>query len=293
MQKLLALTALTFLLGSCSEVPEAVVAAEPEAPIRPVEKAFALMEPLEYDSPTPDVIRGSEGWSADTAGLSSRVVALLRRLDDGVTSAPVDPQCSVLYRVPGPRNASLYFYLQRTQTYDSGRFVIFLESATGGLTAQPVSFVNQRSRSGAPDIRLVDLDRDGVQEVVASDYFHNGTALNLWVDNYWEVGADLSLQPVLKVARSDESTQVEAEGFGNLSRRLLHGPTIEDSPSYILEVVWAPEPAGTPQHIIGYVALNFDAQSRKWREVPVAPEGLAEHWVEELSPLGTHANLGD
>ena len=299
MNRILAL--LTLLATSCSEAPEPVLAATVAEPVEiPSEVELVLgpgmpefLEPLEYDALTLESFDAPDDWSQGIEGVSAGVIALLAGLDSGKVESWKGAgegagQYSTLYRAPGPRGATFYLYFSKHHTDDPGCFYLFLEDpATEKITDEPMKYCSNWSQYDPPEPRLVDLEGDGVQEIVTMDFFHNGTVLNLTVDYYWEVGADLSLRRVLKLARKDEGTHVDGVGFGTATRRLLRSTDFRKRKQHLVEVVWEPERGGAAE-LIGGFDLRHNAHSKDWRVGEAHFEQLPEGLVEQLSPMGTH-----
>ncbi len=249
--------------------------------------------PLEYETLALESFDAPDDWSRGIDGVSAGVIALLAQLDLGKAefwqkAGPGQGQYSTLYRSSGPRDATFYLYLSRHHTYDAGCFYLFLEDpATGKITEEPIQYCSNWTQYAPPKPRLVDLDHDGVQEIVTMDFFHNGTVLNLTVDYYWIVGADLSLRRVLKLARKDEGTHVEGVGFGTASRRILRFQDYRDRDVHMIEVTWEPEREKTAR-VIGCVELVLNPLSKDWRAGDAFLDQLPNGLVEQLSPMGSH-----
>ncbi len=213
-----------------------------------------------------------DDWSNGQEGLSSDVTDLLAGLDQdhwgnwsAVASQTERRQFSKLGRVEGPRGSTCYYYCQHLRTGDPGCISVFLEDrVTGALTQDPIHFCSLSSFYEFPQPRFLDLDGDGVEELITEDFFHNGTALNLYVDTYWSIAPDLSAQPVLMVARGDAGIRVEPSVWGTVLRRLRRVQGVADGESLLVEVVWEPQLAATPERILGQVHLDFDAAARTW-----------------------------
>lgn len=289
---LLALLGLAFLNHSDGEQDDAM---EKEASAKPVAAKAREPLPLCYRVPTPTIVVAPESWTAQEMGLSPAVVALLDRLDRervAVFERWSFEQRSTLYSVPGPRKTTAYYYLQRLCMEDRGCFHIFLEDREHEtITTAPVTYCSTWCSYTPPQPRFVDLDGDGVEELVTQDYFHNGTALNLYMDTYWSVAEDLSLKPVLKIAKRDEGIRIVEGAWGTMNRKLFRPRVKPETPVLFVEVLWNPSPATAPERVLGRACLRRDPKSGTWYDSLVIHGLDSAPWIEQVDSVGPRSNF--
>jgi hypothetical protein len=260
-KKLALFLAAVSLAFNCSGSPEPVIAAERRSPL--VERV-----------PAPEEIEVPDEWQVGSAGLSREITQLLGDLDQrkgkGLGDMYEARQLSQLYRAPGPRETNAYFYLQRMFMGDTGCIYVFLEDlATGVLSPEWVRLCSQRAYYDPPIPRFVDLDLDGVEELVTTHFFHNGTATNAYVDTYWSVAPDLSMSSVFSLLREDMGVRIEPGSWGTATRTLWRIGGMPPAESLCAAVTWSPQKAGTPTEILGLVFLQQDLATGQWSEAGV------------------------